>query len=726
MRLPKIAAARRAILASCAVAALSVPSLALAQDGKKIDEVIVTGYGSQVELVDDYAGGQVARGGRVGIFGNLDIMDTPFSITSYTAELMLDQQAKSVADVLQNDPVVRAARGFGNFQEVYIIRGFPVYSDDMTYNGIYGILPRQYVAAELLERVEVFRGANSFLNGAAPGGSGIGGAINLVPKRAPDEPLNRLTAGFESEGHVFGAVDVARRFGQNGETGVRANAVYRDGETAVEGQGRELSVLSLGVDHQGEKLRLSADVGFQDHDITAPRPSVTPLGAAPEPREPKSNFAQPWTFTRERQLFAVARAEYDIAESTTIWAAGGTRSGRESNVLSNPNADANGDTTAYRFDNERKERVWSGEVGVRSEFETGGIGHRLVLSGSIYSLRSRNAYAFSSFFTPFAGNLYDPVDVAPPDADFFTGGDLDDPLVTQGNNSKSVAFADMLSLFDKRLLVTLGGRYQNVQQKSFDYNTGALASSYDKSKLTPMAGILFKATDQLSIYASYIQSLIPGDVAPATSGSTPVQNAGEVFSPYTSDQYEAGVKYDGGDFGATLAVFTLSKPIAFVTGNVFSVSGSQRHQGIELSVFGQPLENVRLIGGMTVLDPKMRRTAGGLLDGNDPVGVPQFQINLNAEWDVPFLPGLTLDGRVTHTGKQFIDVGNNFAVPSWTRLDLGVRYAFELAGTDVALRARVDNVTNEGYWASVGGFPGSNYLVLGNPRTVLLSLSLDL
>jgi len=316
--------------------------------------------------------------------------------------------------------------------------------------------------------------------------------------------------------------------------------------------------------------------------------------------------------------------------------------------------------------------------------------------------------------------------VAPPDADFFTGGDLDDPLVTQANNSKSVAFADMLSLFDKRLLVTLGGRYQNVQQKSFDYNTGALASSYDKSKLTPMAGILFKATDQLSIYASYIQSLIPGEVAPATSGSTPVQNAGEVFSPYTSDQYEAGVKYDGGDFGATLAVFTLSKPIAFVTGNVFSVSGSQRHQGIELSVFGQPLENVRIIGGMTVLDPKMRRTAGGLLDGNDPVGVPQFQINLNAEWDVPFLPGLTLDGRVTHTGKQFIDVGNNFTVPSWTRLDLGVRYAFELAGTDVALRARVDNVTNKGYWASVGGFPGSNYLVLGNPRTVLLSLSLDL
>jgi iron complex outermembrane receptor protein len=66
----------------------------------------------------------------------------------------------------------------------YVIRGFAVSSDDLAYNGLYGVLPRQFVASELLERVEVFRGANSFLNGAAPGGGGIGGSINLLPKRA--------------------------------------------------------------------------------------------------------------------------------------------------------------------------------------------------------------------------------------------------------------------------------------------------------------------------------------------------------------------------------------------------------------------------------------------------------------------------------------------------------------------------------------------------------------
>src|SRR5690554_1538680 len=216
--------------------------------------------GSQVKLNDEYAGGQVARGGRAGILGNVDFMDSPFTAINFTEELIRGQQAKSVADVMQNDPVVRVAKGFGNFQEVYMLRGLPVYSDDMTYNGLYGILPRQYVAAELLQRVEVFRGANSFLNGAAPGGSGIGGSVNVVPKRADEQPLTRLSTGFEDEGHWYGAADIGRRFGDEEQsTGLRMNLVQRGGETAIERQHRDLSVASFGIDYDSEQWRLSAD-----------------------------------------------------------------------------------------------------------------------------------------------------------------------------------------------------------------------------------------------------------------------------------------------------------------------------------------------------------------------------------------------------------------------------------------------------------------------------------
>ena len=168
-----------ALLSSTAIIAVAGPALAQSQPITQLDEVVVTG--SQVALPSAYAGGQVATGGRVGLFGALDVMDTPFASAAYTEELIRNQQARSVGDVLQNDPAVRVSKGFGNFQELYVIRGFPVYSDDMTYNGLYGVLPRQFVAPELLERVEVFHGATAFLNGAAPGGRGVGGAFNLVP-----------------------------------------------------------------------------------------------------------------------------------------------------------------------------------------------------------------------------------------------------------------------------------------------------------------------------------------------------------------------------------------------------------------------------------------------------------------------------------------------------------------------------------------------------------------
>ena len=707
--------------------AAAVPAGLLAQESApagdgELEEIVVTG--SQVALPGAYSGGQVASGGRVGIFGNLDMMDSPFVSTNYTADLMLDQQSQSVADVLKNDPVVRVARGFGNFQELYVIRGFPIFSDDMTYNGIYGILPRQYVAAELLERVEVFRGASAFLNGAAPGGSGLGGAVNLVPKRAPEEPVTRPTIGYESDGQVYLALDAARRFGSYDSTGVRVNAVRRDGESSVEDQDRQLTVLSAGVDYQGDAGRLSADLGFQDQRIDAPRPSVTPLGAIPEPPDASSNFAQPWTLTDERQLFGVVRGEYDLTDNTVVWAAAGMRDGREENVLVNPASDADGNTSEYRFDNYREDQVYSGDIGLRTELETGAIGHRFIVSAARFSLESRNAYAFSNF-AGYTSSLYDPVAVAPPVPDFFVGGSMADPHVTQEVNTASFAIADMLSFRDETVLLTLGARFQNIEAETFDYNTGAPLSNYDEGRVTPVVGLVVKPSERLSLYANYIEGLIPGEIAPATSNGTPVSNAGEVFDPYQADQYEIGMKYDSGDYGLTLSAFTLSKPSAFVVGDVFTVAGEQQNQGIELSIFGAPLDNLRVLGGATFLNTEMKRTQGGVYDGKDAIGSPEVQVNANVEWDVPAVEGLTLDARVIYTSSQYADSANFIEVDAWTRLGIGARYTSEIAGKDVVLRARIENLADSDDWISVGGYPGSNYLILGTPRTLALSASMS-
>jgi iron complex outermembrane receptor protein len=703
------------------ILAAAIGCMPVAQAAETIEEVVVVG--SQVVLPESYAGGQVARGGRVGLFGNLDIMDSPFSSTNYTAELIQNQQATGVGDVLRNDPAVRVARGFGNFQELYVIRGFPTFSDDMTYNGLYGILPRQFVAAELLERVELFRGASSFLNGAPPSASGVGGAVNLVPKRAPDEPLAVLTAGLEGQGHGYLAFDGSRRFGENDSTGVRVNAVRRDGETAIDDQDRELSVLSLGMDYRGERLRLSADLAYQDHHIDQPRPAVTPVAGIPETPDASSNFAQPWTFTDEEQLFGVVRGEYDLTEQVSVWAAAGLREGEETNLLSNPSAQLNGDSSGFRFDNYREDSVFSADTGIKSEFTTGSVAHSLVLSASVFSLESRNAWGMG-FFNPALSNIYEPTAVALPPLDF-AGGVFSDPLVTQTSDTSSVALADMLSFLEDRVLLTLGGRYQNLESASFDYNTGLENSRYDESQLTPVAGLVIKTSEQVSIYGNYIEGLIPGDVAPNDVGGEPVLNAGEIFDPYQAKQIEAGVKYDRGNFGGSASLFNTALPSGYVENQVFSVNGEQRHRGLELSLFGQPLENLRVLGGLTFLDAEMVDTQNGLYDDKHPVGVPDTSINMNLVWDSNFLPGLTLDARLTYTASQYADAANTMSVDSSTLLDLGAGYTLDIGGKELELRARLANALGEDYWASVGGYPGSNYLVLGNPRTLMLSGSVS-
>jgi iron complex outermembrane receptor protein len=701
-----------------------------AQEENELATVVVNASAdaSAAGLPPAYAGGQIARGARIGLLGNQDIMDTPFNSTSYTLDLIQNQQARSVADVVQNDPSVRSARGFGNFQELYVIRGFPIYSDDMAYNGLYGLLPRQYVAAELLERVELFRGANTFLNGAAPGGSGLGGAINLVPKRAPNEALTQLTSGIESGGQTYLAADLARRFGPEQSTGIRLNAARRDGGTAVSNEKRELSLLAVGLDYRSRDVRLSADLGYQDHQLKQPRPSVTPssgISTLPTAPDAAKNFAQPWTYANEQQTFATVRGEVDLNDRLTAWAAGGMRSGKEANVLANPTATANGTTTAYRFDNVREDSVLTGELGLRAKLETGSVKHQLSTVISSFALDSRNAYAFSNF-TGFSSSLSNPVNVSAPAADYYTGGSLSAPKTTEKSRLTSLALADTLSFAADRALLTLGARHQTIENHSYNYNSGAQESEYKQSRISPVAGLVIKATTQISLYANYIEGLVKGEIAPATSGGLPVSNAGQALAPYVSKQKEVGIKYDGGRFGGVLNAFMTHKPLAFVSNSTFSEAGEQRNRGLELSLYGEPLRGTRLLGGVTALEAKQSKTEGGTLDGKDVIGVPRRQLNAGLEWDLPAVHGMTLSSRVVHTSTQYADTANTLTLPSWSRLDLGVRYLTRIGDQALTLRARVDNVTDRNYWASVGGYPGANYLVLGAPRTFVLSGTIDL
>ena len=123
----------------------------------------------------------------------------------------------------------------------------------------------------------------------------------------------------------------------------------------------------------------------------------------------------------------------------------------------------------------------------------------------------------------------------------------------------------------------------------------------------------------------------------------------------------------------------------------------------------------------------MIATAIDATDGWIAPFAPSVNLNLAGEWDLPYLRGFTLNGRVIYTGSQYIDTTwPRRSLPDWTRLDVGARYTFDNmtspTGKPIALRFNVENVLDANYW--MGG-QAATFLTLGMPRTFRLALTTD-
>lgn len=674
---------------------------------------VVEVTGSATRSPAPYAGGQVARGGRIGLLGDKDMLDTPFSATQYTSQLIEDQQAQNLGDVLVNDPSVRNTYSRGAGRDEFNIRGFTLFNYDVSFNGLYGISPRNASALIGVERVEVLRGPNALLNGMAPAGS-VGGAINLVPKRAGAEPLNRATLSYIDDGQFGTQFDIGRRFGESKEWGVRVNALKRSGDTPVDHSSENLEAFTVGVDYQGDRVRLEADLGYQNRLTRArsgllfPPAAGTPIGRAPDA---KTNFLPEWTYWKAKEFSAMVRAEVDVAPGWTAFGAVGAmrydfRSLQTSWLLQDSDGTIAGRPTRLNEEVDTQ----TAEAGLRGQFKTGPLHHEAVVSVSTLNSdqgtrRQNGSFIFS--------NLYTPATIARPNITAAPGI----PKVSE-THLRSVALADTISSSDRRIQLTLGARHQQVETSGFDAASGSRTAHYDKSAVTPVAALVVKATDQWSVYGNYIQGLSQGPTAPAGAA-----NAGEVFAPAKAKQIELGTKYDFGRFATTFSVFQIERPSSFLDPATlrFSAEGEQRNRGAELITQGEAARGVRLLAGAAYTDGTLVRTAGGLNDGRTAPATPKFQFNVAGEWDASFLPGLTFTARALRTSGQYVDVGNTQRLPGWTRYDVGARYRFVTGNVPITIRAAVENLLDKNYWQSAA----REGLTIGAPRTFLVSVSAD-
>ena len=678
-------------------------------------------------LSEAFAGGQVARGGQMGVLGNQDYMDVPFTMTSYTSKLIEDQQAEDIGDVLANDPSVRESYGFGNQAKVFVIRGLPLAGDDISFNGLYGILPRQIMSTDGVERVEVFKGPNAFLNGVSPTGTGLGGNVNLQPKRAGDEPTRRYTQDISADGRFGEHLDIGQRFGEDNRFGARLNLSQREGETAVDDQDQRTKLFTAGLDYRGDNFRVSTDIGYQKQRINHLRNSVRLSSAttkAPTAPDASHNYGQSWSYSEAEDTFGMVRGEWDLNDSWTAYLAGGARHTREQGTYGTPVLSGNsGAATMTPSDIVHGEDNTSFSTGLNGRVQTGPVSHQIALGANTMWTQAENAY---TFYSPISTNIYDTVQRSKPTNVTSWGGDMGDPGVTGKTRARSIAISDTVGLFDDRLLLTYGLRRQQLRVENYFYDgTSKLPSAdgsrngdpYDKSITTPVYGIVFKATDSISLYANRIEGLAQGATAPSN-----VSNANEMFPPGRTKQLEAGIKFDRQTYGANLAVFRIEKPSdGYTLNNLFIRDGEQVNKGLELSLFGEPVEGLRLMAGGTRMTSEQKNTANGTNDGNHAIGVPTFQLNASVDWDVPGVPGLALNARMLRTGGQFADAANNVSLPTWNRFDAGARYKLKVAEKDLTLRVNVENLTDKNYWASANG----GYLTQGDPRLVKFSGTID-
>jgi len=671
-------------------------------------------YLGPTDLPEVLAGGQVARGARLGMLGNKDVMDTPFSVTSYTAKTLADLQTVTVADALERDPSVRSTGQTGGIVDSFFVRGFAIGEGnlgELAYDGVYGVAPNYRAFTEYAERVEVLKGPGALMYGISPN-SGVGGVINIVPKRPLDQDLTRFTGSYASDTQVGGHLDISRRFGEENQFGVRFNGSLQGGDTAVDDQHRDVGVGAIALDYRGERLRLNLDYISQKESFEgASRPfTLAPGVQVPSAPNGRTSLPQKWGWSDTKEQSALLGGEYDLSDSLTVFAhAGGGRSDvkRLSDQVPRILNDA-GDTSNipgyYKFNVDRS----TADVGLRAQFATGPITHTTTLMATRYQDELSRGINNG---TEIRSNIYHPVDTPKQN--------LRAPKVLRISESElsGVALTDTLGFLDERIQLTLGVRRQDIESRNYNA-AGAVSSRYKDAATTPLVGVVVKPWDDVSLYYNYVEGLSKGDIAPGTAS-----NAGETFAPYESKQHELGVKYEHGTLMTTLALFQIEKPSGELGANgVYSVQAEQRNRGVELSVYGEVAPGTRLMGGVTFLDGELTQSASAANRGNKPVGVPDVQANLWAEYDTPWLEGFTLTGGAIYTDSQYVNQANTQELDAWTRIDAGVRYATKIEGRPTTLRATVQNVFDREYWSGVASYGAFSP---GYPLTLQLSATVD-
>jgi len=675
-----------------------------------------------------------AKDVQSGSFGSGDWKNTPASVSVLDRGLLDSRHVRTLSELASNDASLGDSYAPVGYYQNIAIRGFAL--DTATgyrFNGL-TLAGEQRLALENVQQVEILKGEA----GLAAGVIAPGGVINFVGKRPAE--VRSITLGTDAEGSRLAAVDVGHWL--TPRIGLRFNAAWEDSNSYVDHADGRRNFYSLATDWLlGERSKLEVDANYQ----TSAQRSVSGyqlLGATALPRNVDrkqmlgyQRWQQPvgidstnitalhtHDFSNTWQSRVSASHSRSVIDDNVAFAYGCyyAESCWDGSVPGNYFA-PNGDYDIYDYrspDDTRRNQQLRAEL--RGRFATGSVGHQLVI-GADYFRRSVdkrhnvNEYVGTANIHDREVPQFDPSPLQP------------GPSVRRLDSRQKALFVLDRMDFAENWQWLAGGRFVRLDERAWD-KRGNPERESRVSRFLPQTALIWSATGQLNVYASYVRGIALGQEAPFWTS-----NDGNFLPSVLSRQIEVGAKYAASDsltLGA--ALFRISRPFQYAKpddsdyGYTFVQEGRQSHTGLELSAQGHVTERLQLTASASVLQARAHDTGTPAYEGHPLVNVPTTRASLHADYQLPFAPGLGITGGWRYASSNVATVDGRVRAPGYSVVDAGLRFRHQLQGHALDWNLSVDNVFNRFYWRDTGSSAGDYYLFPGAPRQARLSVTIAL
>jgi iron complex outermembrane receptor protein len=656
---------------------------------------------------------------------DIPVIDTPQAINVVPAQVLHDQRPRNLDDALANVSGIVQGNTLAGTQDTLLKRGFGGNRDgSIMHNGMPLVQGRGLNAAA--DSVEVLKGPASLLYGIMD----PGGVVNVVSKQPLLTPYHAVSVLGSTYGHGRngggGTVDLTgpigdsglayrlivdhtneqywRNFGEHRETLVAPSLAWYGRDTQI--------VLS----YEYRKFLYPFDRGTALDPKTNEPLAIPARERLDEPfneMDGESHLAQ---LTVDHQINADWKAHFGYSYNRETYDAGQLRVqgvNSTTGVLSRSNDATHGALSTDSYAIAYVDGHFN-VAGLRNDLQIGvDDEYRRIYRKDL--LRQATKYTFN-YLHPVYGLESPSTTVSASDSD-----------QTDTLHDSSVFLQDSLHLTDKWILVG-GARFMSYNQVAGRGRPFQINTDLNGTKWLPRAGIVYKWTENFSLYGSYTQSLKPtSTIAPLSSGV--VIDSSVLPEEATSWEVGAKVAMPAGLTG-TLALFNIDKSNVLVSQyndttkqTDWRTSGKARSRGVELDVAGQIGQHWSVIASYAYIDAKT--TEDPLYAGNRLWNVAQHTASLAAVYDFGAIFGgdqLRVGAGAHYVGERPGDSANSFTLPAYTVADAFATYNTKWGGRNLSFQLNVKNLFNKTYYPSSAN---RYFVAVGDARQVSLLSTLE-